>query len=66
VVRTVDGVVEVLDEDEFLTHQATLGYPSDLIVDAQTAADRAVDMLRRGDEPFGRAPSHWIEVARNG
>lgn len=66
VVRTIDGAVDVLDEDEFLAHQVQLGYPPDLVSQARTAADRVADMLRRGVEPFGEASARWIELARRG
>ncbi len=63
VVRRLDGTVAILDEDEFLDHQVRFGYPSDLIEHTRAAADRAVDMLRRRDEPFGSAAGRWLELA---
>ena len=38
VVRFRDGRVEVLDEDEFGQHQATLGYPPHMINQPATTA----------------------------
>lgn len=66
VIRTVDGVIEVVDEDEFAQHQAVYGYPPELIASTRTAANRAVQMLRDCAEPFGDVASRWIEVARDG
>lgn len=60
VVRRVDGTVEVLDEDEFLVHRQTLGYPDWMADRARaTAAEVAVAVeLRR--EPFASAGDPWI------
>jgi uncharacterized protein len=66
VVRHLDGSVELLDEDEFLAHRAQLGYPADLVAGARAAADHAVDLLRRGAEPFGGVACDWILAAGHG
>lgn len=63
VVRRIDGAVEILDEDEFQEHRRQLGYPADVIERAGAAAERAVAMLGRRQEPFGAAARRWIGVA---
>lgn len=65
VVRTLDGDVRVLDEDEFAEHQVRYGYPGDLINSAVAATARAVDMVERAVEPFGAASSRWVDLARS-
>ena len=64
VIRRLDGTVEILDEDEFLTHSVRYEYPPALVGSARRAAERAREALLRDDEPFGRAPSKWLESAR--
>ncbi|HKZ21531.1 MAG TPA: DUF402 domain-containing protein [Acidimicrobiia bacterium] len=64
VIRRLDGAVEILDEDEFLTHSVRYEYPPALVGSARRAAERAREALLRGDEPFGRAMSKWLESAR--
>jgi uncharacterized protein len=66
VVRGLDGSVQVLDEDEFVMHRAQLGYPAALVDGARAAADHAVDLLRRGVEPFGGVACDWIRAAGHG
>jgi protein associated with RNAse G/E len=63
VVRTRDGRVEILDEDEFADHQVRFGYPQKLIDGARAAAIEVVTLLERRNEPFGEAAAHWLEVA---
>jgi len=60
VVRKSDGGVVVLDEDEFIENQVRYGYPDELIRDARTATDSAVDLVGRREEPFGTASLRWI------
>ena len=52
VVRTWDGTVEVLDEDEFAEHQVSLGYPPEVVADAERSAAQCRELLLRGAEPF--------------
>ncbi|HET8586396.1 MAG TPA: DUF402 domain-containing protein [Candidatus Limnocylindria bacterium] len=63
VVRTHDGEVRTLDEDEFIDHQARFAYPPDLIVGARRAADSVVTMLERHQEPFNQASQRWLDYA---
>ncbi len=50
-----DGRVEVIDEDEFLEHSVTLGYPPDVIDQTRAAAARLANEIRCGIEPFATA-----------
>jgi uncharacterized protein len=61
VVRWTDGRVELVDEDEFLEHQTSLGYPAWMIDRARAAAARAVLAAENRDEPFGSAGKVWLE-----
>lgn len=63
VVRTWDGRVEILDEDEFADHQVRFGYPQKLIDGARAATSEVAKMLEHRDEPFGEAAARWLEVA---
>ena len=63
VVRTLDGSVEVLDEDEFLDHQVRYEYPAELIAATRKAALRAVELVTAGAEPFGNAAERWLTLA---
>lgn len=63
VVRTCEGAVEILDEDEFADHQVCFGYPDELIEAARRATAEVVTMLERRIEPFDRAAQQWLELA---
>lgn len=63
VIRTPNGTIEIIDQDEFAEHQVTLAYPPDLIRSAESAAFRAADLLRAGTEPFRAASLRWWEAA---
>jgi uncharacterized protein len=63
VVRTWDGAVEVLDEDECAAHQVRFGYPRELIDGARSATAAIEQMLARRTEPFDRAAERWLELA---
>lgn len=60
VVRRPDGVVEVLDEDEFAAHQVELAYPLELISRARATADWLVEAVTAGREPFATAGATWL------
>ena len=60
VVRTLDDIVVVLDEDEFAEHQIQYSYPPHIIDSAMAATDAAVDRVQRHEEPFGSAVNSWI------
>lgn len=53
VVQTVDGTVELLDEDELAEHRVTLGYPDDVVALAERSAADVVRAVSAGTEPFG-------------
>ncbi len=52
VVRTWDGAVEVLDEDEFEEHRLALGYPEPLVKAALRAAADVRSDMTAGTHPF--------------
>lgn len=59
VVLRGDGSVAVLDEDEFATNQVNFTYPPELVTGARQAANKAVDLLSTGREPFAQAADPW-------
>lgn len=63
VVRTLEGALETLDEDEFADHQLQFEYPIKLIEGARRAEAEVVTMLERRDEPFERASKPWLALA---
>lgn len=63
VVRTLDGAVETLDEDEFVENQVRFEYSAELIDGARRAAAEVVAMLERREEPFDVASERWLELA---
>jgi protein associated with RNAse G/E len=65
VVRTRDGRVQTLDEDEFELHQGLYAYPPDLIRSARKAADEVAILVNGAIEPFGHAADPWIEQVRD-
>jgi protein associated with RNAse G/E len=60
VVRRWDGTVEVLDEEEFSDHQVSLGYPAEVIAQAEGSAQECHDLLMRGAEPFVSTFRTWL------
>lgn len=56
----MDGSIVLLDEDEFLENQQRMGYPPDVVTQAQTAAQEALDLCQQGRYPFDYA----VQVAR--
>lgn len=60
VVRTLDGTVELLDEDDFVAHQVQHSYPTALVDRARAAADAAAFSLDGRVEPFGCVAELWI------
>lgn len=60
-IRDWDGVVKLLDEDEFAIHRAEYGYPDDLVARVESVAATLALALRRRDEPFGSAAAPWLE-----
>ncbi len=66
VIRTPDGEVFVLDEDEFAEHQIRHHYPQHLITGARAATERAVELLTARAEPFAGAADPWLRAAQLG
>lgn len=62
VVRTWEGVVKILDEDEFADHRIRFGYPPELIDGARGATAEVATMLALRNEPFDRAAERWLEL----
>ena len=60
VVRRQDGLVEVLDEDEFLEHRARFDYPDWLVDRARATAAELIFKLEAREEPFGETPQRWL------
>jgi uncharacterized protein len=50
-----DGCIELLDADEFEAHKGKYGYPSDVIDQAQRAAQSVAVLAQRGEFPFNQA-----------
>lgn len=48
VIQTWDGELFVDDEDEFVEHQVTFGYPAQVVRDARAECDRVVAEVRSG------------------
>lgn len=60
VIRRRDGRVELLDEDEFLEHQVSLGYPDALIRQARATAEWLLGAVTARREPFASAGLDWL------
>lgn len=60
VVRTVDGAVELLDEDEFVEHRRSLGYPAWMADRARATAAEIALAVEARREPFGAASDPWV------
>jgi protein associated with RNAse G/E len=54
-----NGAVRLLDEDEFVAHQAQFAYPSDLVRTVTETARRLLDDVA-GAEPFAAAYRPWL------
>ena len=60
--RRATGAVELRDEDEFAAHRLRFGYPDDVIVQAEAAAEWLYDALGDGTEPFASAYRKWLAL----
>ncbi|GAB1643375.1 DUF402 domain-containing protein [Krasilnikovia sp. MM14-A1259] len=60
--RRESGLVELRDEDEFEEHRVHFGYPEDVVVEAQAAAERLLVALGDGTEPFAAAYRKWLSA----
>ena len=63
VVRTPDGDVRVLDEDELVAHTELYGYPPELVDHARSVTAEVVAMLERNEEPFATVWRQWEREA---
>lgn len=60
VVRTREGEVLLLDEDEFETHRTKYGYSAEMIEEATSSAATILEVVRASSEPFdGSAAARW-------
>lgn len=57
-----DGRVEILDEDEFAEHRVRYGYPTDVIIAAESATHRLAEAIRAGAEPFATTYRAWLDT----
>ena len=64
VVRDVDGVVRVEDEDEFAAHQVELGYPPDVVRAAEQTCLQVLADVRDARPPFDGSHLPWLELLR--
>ncbi|MCF6376488.1 DUF402 domain-containing protein [Nocardioides KLBMP 9356] len=61
----VAGEVFVDDEDEFAEHQVALGYPADVVEQAQASCDAVLADVRAGRAPYDGTAQRWLsELAR--
>jgi protein associated with RNAse G/E len=63
IVRRRNGLVEVLDEDEFAEHRALYGYPPDIVDRARTATASVFLDVESHREPFGSVANSWLAAA---
>lgn len=62
VVLRHNRTVEVLDEDEFLSHSELFSYPDSLIDRARTTTAELVLQVEAGQEPFGVDGERWLRL----
>lgn len=63
VIHTVDGEVEIEDEDEFEVHQVRYEYTPEMIERAISETETIVAALRAGEEPFFAVADSWMRRA---
>jgi hypothetical protein len=63
VVRWRNGLVEVLDVDEFDSHQVDLGYPPDVVAGARATLVELVEAVEAEAPPFEATGQAWLELA---
>jgi uncharacterized protein len=56
-----NGVVELLDQDEFAAHQRKYGYPPEVVSRAEATADWLLSAVADRVEPFGGAHQRWLD-----
>ena len=52
VIRTTEGMVYLDDEDEFAEHQRELGYPYDVVEEAENSAQWLMSAVENAETPF--------------
>jgi hypothetical protein len=62
VVRGFNGTVIIDDEDEFLEHQAELGYPAEVIAAARASADELKVAVGAGRAPYDGTHLRWLQA----
>lgn len=62
VVRSRDGSVDLVDEDEFAEHQVRYAYPGDVIAQARQAASWLHAALSNGAEPFASVYHRYLAL----
>ncbi len=61
VVRGWDGIVRVLDEDEFAAHQQLYAYPAELVELAERSCADVYAAVEANLEPFATRGAVWLE-----
>ena len=62
VIRRDTGEVFIDDEDEFLEHQVSFGYPADVVAAARASADELKVAVAAGASPYdGKAHLRWLD-----
>lgn len=62
VIRRDTGQVVIDDEDEFLEHQVSFGYPAEVIAAARTTADELFVAVEQRQAPYdGKAHLAWLD-----
>jgi uncharacterized protein len=56
------GETFIDDEDEFLEHQATLGYPAEVVGAARFTADELLPLVRDRVAPYDDTAARWLDV----
>ncbi|NHN54301.1 DUF402 domain-containing protein [Calidifontibacter sp. DB0510] len=65
VIERFDGTTFVDDEDEFAEHQASFGYPAQVVTHAQRTCDAVFAAVRAKDAPFdGRGDARLGQISR--
>ncbi|RHW27183.1 DUF402 domain-containing protein [Nocardioides immobilis] len=60
VVKRQDGTVYLDDEDEFLEHQTTFGYPPEVVAMAERSAAQVLAAVRAGAAPYDGTADAWL------
>ena len=61
VVRGFNGKVIIDDEDEFLEHQVSFGYPAEVIAAARATADELFIAVEQKQAPYDGRHLAWLE-----